>query len=186
MELIEGESYSSLLNKKERLSVAEVMHLLVSVCQGLDHAHHRGIVHLDLKPSNILLTVDNLVKLVDFGLAQSFRSGADDTSSSGSTMGGTPKYIAPEQARSEASDARTDLYSLGASIYELLVGSPPFFEGDLIYQHIHTPAPPPSSRGVEIPQALEELVMHCLAKAPSERFQSAGEIVSYAAAARLI
>ena len=119
-------------------------------------------------------------------MAQSFRSGGDDSSSSDSTMGGTPKYIAPEQARAGLSDARTDLYSLGASIYELLVGSPPFFEGDLLYQHIHTPAPPPTSRGVNLPSALEELVLLCLAKKPSERFQSAGEIVSFAVAAKLI
>jgi tetratricopeptide (TPR) repeat protein len=185
MELIEGESYSSLLKKKKRLGVAEVMHLLVSVCQGLDHAHHRGIVHRDLKPSNILLTVDNLVKLVDFGIAQSIRPRGDE-SGSDSTLGGTPKYIAPEQARTEPTDARTDVYSLGASIYELLVGSPLFFEGDIIYQHIHTPAPPPSSRGVELPPALEELILHCLAKKPSERFQSAGEVVSFAVAAQLL
>lgn len=186
MELIVGESYSSLLKKKKRLSVADVLHLLVSVCQGLDHAHHRGIVHRDLKPSNILLTVDNLVKLVDFGIAQSIRPRTDDDSGSDSTLGGTPKYIAPEQARGEPSDARSDIYSLGASIYGLLVGSPPFFEGDLIYQHLHSPAPPPRSRGVELPPALEELVLHCLAKKPSDRHQSAGEIISFAAAAQLI
>jgi serine/threonine-protein kinase len=183
MELVEGESYSDILRRKRRLDITEAMHLLVSVCQGLDHAHHRGIVHRDLKPSNLLVTKDNRVKIVDFGIAQEIRRDSED---SDGTYGGTPKYIAPEQARAEAADARTDIYSLGASFYELLVGAPPFVEGDLIYQHLHSPVPTPRSRGVELPPALEQLVLHCLAKDPAKRFQSAGEIISFASAAGLI
>jgi tetratricopeptide (TPR) repeat protein len=184
MELIEGESYASLLAKRKRFPIPDVMHLLVSVCQGLDHAHHRGIVHRDLKPSNLLLTVDNRVKIVDFGIAAPIHQ-EDGTGRQGSS-GGTPKYIAPEQARGEPSDARSDIYSLGASVYGLLLGTPPFVEGDLIQHHLSTPVPPLSSRGLEVPSALEELVLHCMAKQPSERFQSAGEIISFASAARLL
>ena len=102
MELVEGESYAKILKRDKRLSLAEIMHLVVSACQGLDHAHHRGIVHRDLKPSNILLTKEHRVKILDFGLAQPIRP--DDGDASGSSSG-TPKYIAPEQARGEATDA---------------------------------------------------------------------------------
>jgi tetratricopeptide (TPR) repeat protein len=184
MELIEGESYASLLAKKKRLQIAEAMHLLVSVCQGLDHAHHRGIVHRDLKPSNLLLTVENRVKIVDFGLSMPIHQGNGEGGEG--LVAGTPKYIAPEQARGEPSDARSDIYSLGASLYELLLGTPPFVEGDLIQHHLNTPVPPIRTRGVEVPPPLDELLLLSMAKDPSERFQSAGEMISFASAAGLL
>ena len=137
MELVEEESYLSKLLRQKKLSIPEAMHLFVSVCQGLDHTHSRGIVHRDLKPSNILLTVDNRVKIVDFGLAQPVKVG-DGASSSGS-YGGTPKYIAPEQALGDPTDPRSDIYSLGASLHELLAGKAPFSKGNLILHHINTP-----------------------------------------------
>jgi tetratricopeptide (TPR) repeat protein len=186
MELIEGESYSALLRKKKRLEIAEVLHLLVSTCQGLDHAHQKGIVHRDLKPSNLLLTVENRVKIVDFGLAQPMVLSGDGGQTGGSSLSGTPRFIAPEQARGEATDARSDIYSLGASLYNVLVGHPPFTTGNVIMHHLNTPAPPLRPERPEIPQALEEIVLLCLAKHPQERYQSAGEIISHAAAAKLL
>jgi serine/threonine protein kinase len=184
MELIEGESYAGLLKKKKRLTVPEAMHLLVSVCQGLDHAHHREIVHRDLKPSNLLLTNENRVKIVDFGLSMPIHRG--EGPGGAVLVAGTPKYIAPEQARGEPCDARSDIYSLAASLYELLLGAAPFVEGDLIQQHLHTPVPSLRSRGLEVPAALDELVLLAMAKDPSERFQSAGEMISFASAAHLL
>ena len=151
--------------------------------QGLDHAHHRGIVHRDLKPSNILLTKEHRVKILDFGLAQPIQP--DDDDSSGSS-GGTPKYIAPEQARGEATDARTDLYSFGATLFELTAGRAPFIEGNLLQHHIHTPPPRLKSIAPDVPDELEELVMRCLQKDPAQRFQSAGEMLSFAQAAGLV
>ena len=183
MELVEGESYAKILKRNKRLSLAEIMHLVVSVCQGLDHAHHRGIVHRDLKPSNILLTKEHRVKILDFGLAQPIQP--DDDDSSGSS-GGTPKYIAPEQARGEATDARTDLYSFGATLFELTAGRAPFIEGNLLQHHIHTPPPRLKSIAPDVPDELEELVMRCLQKDPAQRFQSAGEMLSFAQAAGLV
>ena len=100
MELVEGESYARMLQRQGRLDLAEVMHFLVSVCQGLDHAHRRGVIHRDIKPSNILLTVEDRVKIVDFGLAQSARA------STKQPVGGTVKYIAPE-ASPRAQNRRT-------------------------------------------------------------------------------
>ena len=183
MELVEGESYAKILKRDQRLSFSEIMHLVVSACQGLDHAHHRGIVHRDLKPSNILLTKDHRVKILDFGLAQPIRTDGADSSGS---YGGTPKYIAPEQARGGATDARTDLYSLGATLFELACGRAPFVEGNLLEHHIHTPPPRLRSLAPDVPDELDELVMHCLQKNPAGRFQSAGEVLSYAQAAGLV
>jgi len=185
MELIEGESYSSILRKQTWLEMSEALHWLVSVCQGLDHAHSRGIVHRDLKPSNVLLTVDHRVKLLDFGLARP----ADQEKSGESwaySMSGTPKYISPEAIQGKPTDPRADIYSLGATFYELLVGRVPFTEGNLLMHHLHTPPPPLRPKRTEIDPKLEELVLLCLAKRPEDRFQSAGEILSFAGAARLL
>jgi serine/threonine protein kinase len=186
MELVEGESYQSLLRGRMRLAIDEALHWLVSVCQGLDHAHGRGIVHRDLKPSNVLLAVDRRVKILDFGLAQRAENGQSSEGALGHSMSGTPKYIPPEAIQGGPIDARSDLYSLGATLYELLVGTAPFTEGNLLMHHLHTPPPPLRNRRSEIPQKLEELVLLCLAKAPGDRFQSAGEILSFASAARLV
>jgi eukaryotic-like serine/threonine-protein kinase len=185
MELVEGESYQAVLRRKTWLEIEEATHWLVSVCQGLDHAHRRGIVHRDLKPSNVLLSADHRVKILDFGLARP----ADKESGPGNTnysMSGTPKYISPEAIQGRPTDGRSDVYSLGATMFELLCGRPPFIEGNLLMHHLHTP--PPSLRAIrsDIDAELEELVLLCLAKAPEERFQTAGEILSFASAARVV
>jgi len=182
MELIEGESYASILKREESLPIAEVMHLIVSACQGLEHAHHRGIVHRDIKPSNILLTKEHRVKILDFGLAQPIQT--DDESSG--FYGATPKYIAPEQVRGEATDARTDLYSFGAMLFELIAGRAPFIEGNLMKHHLHTRPPPLKSVAPFVSDELNQLVGLCLAKEPSARFQSAGELLSFAQTAGLV
>jgi len=185
MELVEGESYQSLLRGRTWLDIDSALHWLVSVCQGLDHAHGRGIVHRDLKPSNVLLAVDRRVKILDFGLARRADNGGSGEGI-GQSMSGTPRYIPPEAIQGGPIDARSDVYSLGATLYELLVGAAPFTEGNLLLHHLHTPPPPLRSRRSEIPEKLDELVLLCLAKAPGDRFQSAGEILSFAAAARLV
>jgi tRNA A-37 threonylcarbamoyl transferase component Bud32 len=184
MELIEGESYADILRKKKRLEIPEAIHFLVSACQGLDHAHQRGIVHRDLKPSNLLLTKENRLKIVDFGLAQPIED--IKNAPPGTSLSGTPRYISPEQARGDPTDARSDVYSLGATLYNVLVGHPPFTEGNIIMHHLYTPPPPLRSERPEISPTLEELVLLCLSKHPAERYQSAGEVLSFASAARLL
>jgi len=106
------------------------------------------------------------VKIVDFGLAR----GVDD---GGGRVGGTLNYIAPEQARGEPTDARTDIYSLGATLYELLAGHAPFTTGNLVKHHIESPVPPIANERYGLPAYLEALVMRCLSKEPAERYQSA-------------
>ena len=184
MELVEGENYAKILRGKKHLAIPDAMHLLVSVCQGLEHAHRRGIVHRDLKPSNVLLTTENRVKIVDFGLAQ--LNHGDEVVDGNMSISGTPKYVSPEQARAQQTDARSDIYSLGAALYEILVGHAPFTEGNLVMHHLYTPVPPLRKIRPEIPEPLEELVLHCLAKQPQERFQSTGEILAFAQAAKLL
>ena len=185
MELIEGETYQGILRKQTWLDIPDALHWLVSVCQGLDHAHSRGIIHRDMKPSNVLLTADHRVKILDFGLARP----AEDEKSGESwaySMSGTPKYISPEAVQGKATDPRTDVYSLGATLYELLIGRAPFTEGNILMHHLHTPPPPLRPKRTEINEKLEELVLLCLAKRPEERFQTAGEILSFAGAAELL
>ena len=192
MELVEGESYQSLLRGRTWLAIDEALHWLVSVSQGLDHAHGRGIIHRDLKPSNVLLAVDHRVKILDFGLARRADNGANGASGEssegalGHSMSGTPKYIPPEAIQGGPIDARSDVYSLGATLYELLTGRAPFTEGNILMHHLHSPPQPLRAKRSEIPPKLEELVLLCLAKAPGDRFQSAGEILSFAAAARIV
>ena len=133
MELIEGESYQGILRQQKTLELEDAMHWLVSLCQGLDHAHGRGIVHRDLKPSNVLLTTDHRVKILDFGLArpvESTESGQEQEAgeSWAYSMSGTPKYISPEAIQGRPTDARSDVYSLGSTLYQLLVGKAPFTE----------------------------------------------------------
>ena len=186
MELVEGENYQSLLCKRSPMEVQQALHWMVSVCQGLDHAHQRGIVHRDLKPSNTLLTTDNRVKILDFGLAQPHNNGHANDPGWSTSISGTPKYISPEAIRGQPTDPRTDIYSLGATLYELLAGRPPFADGNLLMHHLHTAPPLLQSQRSEISKALEELVMLCLAKTPADRFQTAGEVLSFATAARLL
>jgi tRNA A-37 threonylcarbamoyl transferase component Bud32 len=151
MELLEGETYATILQQRKTLSIAEVMHALISVCQGLDHAHRRGIVHRDLKPSNLMRTVEGRVKIADFGLARPL---GDLSLTDGKSVSGTPRYMSPEQGRGEPTDGRSDLYSLGAMTYELLPGRPPFSEGNILHHHLYTP-PPLIAQRPDVPPALE-------------------------------
>jgi len=179
MELVDGESYAHIVRRELRLDVPGVMHFLVSVCQGLDHAHRRGVIHRDIKPSNILLTSENRVKIVDFGLAR----GVNDD---GGRIGGTLKYIAPEQARGGPTDARTDIYSLGATLYELLTGHPPFTSGNLVEHHLQSSVPPLGDRRPGVPTALEALVTRCLEKEREDRFESTRAILDYIQSEELV
>lgn len=184
MELVEGEDCSRNLARNHPLGITDVLHLLVSVCRGLDHAHHRGIVHGDLKPSNLLLSIDGTVKIVDFGLAQPLRHRIAPSPTKKTY--GTPRYIAPEQALGRPASVLSDIYSFGATLYELLLGCPPFTQGNVVLQHVYSPPPPLVRQRPDIPQQLEEIVLRCLAKSPAARFQSTGEIISFASTAGLL
>ena len=162
--------------ENRRLSLNEALRISNEVRMALEHAHGKGIIHRDLKPANIWLTEDGTAKLGDFGLAVALDRSRLTLEG---TMVGTVAYMPPEQALGRQPDARSDLYSLGCVLYEMLTGRPPFLGDDnvaIISQHINTAPVAPSWHNPEIPKALESLIMRCLAKNPEERPESAAAI----------
>jgi serine/threonine protein kinase len=162
--------------EERRLAFDEAVRIASQLCRALEHAHGRGVIHRDVKPGNVWLGRDGSVKLGDFGLAV-----ATDRSriTHEGMMVGTAAYMAPEQALGRTPDARSDLYALGATLYEMLTGRPPFLGDDavaIISQHLHTPPVAPSWHNREIPQRLEKLVLELLEKDPERRPANAAAV----------
>jgi class 3 adenylate cyclase len=177
-EYMPGGDVEGLLDSTQgrRLPVEQAIGIAVDVCRALEHAHARGIVHRDLKPANVWLAEDGSARLGDFGLAATDRRSRDAVEG---MLVGTVAYLPPEQALGRASDARSDLYSLGALLYETLTGQPPFPGDDavaIITQHLNAEAVAPSVHREEIPKALDRLIPRLLAKSPDERPPSAAEV----------
>ena len=176
MECLEGESLAALL-KREHLGVRRALEILRAIATGLAHAHARHIVHRDLKPGNVFLTRQGTVKLVDFGLSHLASGPASSTSQ---PTWGTPGYMAPEQWRGEAQDARTDIWAAGVVLYEMLTGKLPFSgpTRDALREQVTSAVPVPSIRAhhPEFPPEVEALLATALAKEPARRFASALEL----------
>jgi eukaryotic-like serine/threonine-protein kinase len=174
MELIEGESLADRLAREGRLEVRDAVAVATAVLDGLAAAHDRGLVHRDVKPSNILLPVAGGVKLADFGIAKAV-SGVTDLTATGSVLG-TPRYLAPEQAAGQGATPASDLYALGAVLYECLAGRAPF-EADsplaVALAHQQQPVPPLADAAPEVPSALAAAVERALAKRPEDRYPDA-------------
>ncbi|HKE98616.1 MAG TPA: Stk1 family PASTA domain-containing Ser/Thr kinase [Actinomycetes bacterium] len=177
MEHVKGATLRDLLTQRRRLAPVRTIHIAVQVCSALAVAHAHGIVHRDIKPGNIMVDEHDRVKVMDFGLAFGDSWGHITTPSD---VLGTAKYISPEHARRDAIDARSDLYSLGVCLYELLTGQAPF-EGlipvAIVYCHVNEEPVPPRELEASIPADLEAVVMHALAKDPGDRYQSAVELM---------
>jgi class 3 adenylate cyclase len=161
---------------QHRLPIEQTLRLATEVCRALQHAHECGVIHRDVKPSNIWLTADGTAKLGDFGLAV-----ARDRSrlTLEGMMVGTVAYMPPEQALGRPPEAQSDLYALGAMLYEMVTGRPPFLGDDavaIISQHLHTAPVAPSWHNADIPRALETLILQLLAKAPADRPASAAAV----------
>lgn len=182
MELVSGRSLKEVIRTSGPLEPARIVRILGQVCEGLALAHRRNIVHRDLKPQNIMLARDaagaEVAKIVDFGIAKTFEPDAHtQLTAEGSTLG-TPHYMSPEQATGREVDGRSDIYSLGVILYEMLTGEVPFSDPSLpsvLVKHMTEAPQPPSLRrpDLHVPPALEAIALRCLAKAPTDRFETA-------------
>ncbi|MBL7075675.1 protein kinase [candidate division KSB1 bacterium] len=174
MEFVEGQDLRKLM-EIQKFNWTTLKPLAVKTCEALGHAHQHGVVHRDIKPDNIMVTADGQVKITDFGLAH---IGAASALTQAGQALGTPWYMAPEQIRGHGVDHRADLYALGATFYEILVGRPPFYEGDVAYQQIHERPQPPNLLNPEIPQTVEAIILKCLEKSPGDRYQTSNDLIA--------
>ena len=178
MEYVDGRTLRDLLRDDRRLLPERALEITDGVLRALDYSHRNGIVHRDIKPGNVMLTRSGEVKVMDFGIARAV-SDTQATMTQTAQVIGTAQYLSPEQARGERVDARSDLYSTGCLLYELLTGRPPF-TGDspvaIAYQHVRENPVPPSMIDPELPGWADPIVLKAMAKDPAQRYQSAGEM----------
>lgn len=184
MELVTGEVLRDILRQR-KLTQQEAIFYATGILTALEFSHAAGVIHRDIKPANVMITQSNAVKVMDFGIA---RAVSDSSATLAHTNGivGTAQYFSPEQAKGETVDSRTDLYSTGVLLYEMLTGKPPFTGETAVsvaYQHVSETAPAPSIINPSISAAIDSVVMKSLAKDKNARFQSAAEFRSALAAA---
>jgi eukaryotic-like serine/threonine-protein kinase len=180
MEYVEGDTLRDVLRREGRLRPEKAMELAADICGALDFSHRNGIVHRDVKPGNVMITPDGAVKVMDFGIARAVSDSAATMTSTAAVIG-TAQYLSPEQARGEGVDARSDVYSVGCLLYELVTGAPPF-TGDspvaVAYQHVREDPRLPSSINPAIPSELDAILMKAMSKNPANRYQSAADMRS--------
>jgi len=173
MELLEGCELQNLLKGGQRLPLEEALNIAIQVATGLAYAHEHGIVHRDIKPSNIMVQKGNQVKIADFGIA---RMTASLLSTETGKVLGSPLYMSPEQVTNRPLDSRSDIFSAGTMLFQMLTGQLPF-SGDnahsVMYQIVHEEAQKPGSLNPEVPDKLDSIVAKCLAKKPDDRYLSA-------------
>ncbi|NUW44399.1 Stk1 family PASTA domain-containing Ser/Thr kinase [Nonomuraea rhodomycinica] len=178
MEYVDGRTLRDLLRADRRLMPERAAELVDGILRALDYSHRGGIVHRDIKPANVMITRAGDVKVMDFGIARAMADSAATMTQTAQVIG-TAQYLSPEQARGERVDARSDIYSTGCVLYELLTGQPPF-TGDspvaIAYQHVREEPIPPSQIDPEIPQWADAIVLKAMAKDPAHRYQSASEM----------
>jgi serine/threonine protein kinase len=178
MEFVSGQTLSDLIRTQGSLQCDRAVELFCMALEGIDHAHKMGIVHRDIKPANMMLTETGSIKVMDFGIARVL--GTDRLTKAGHLVG-TVEYMSPEQVRGEETDARSDIYSLGILLYEMLTGRVPFTSNsdyELMRSQIEDAPSPPSTLAQHIPPAVEQAIMRALAKKPEARHQSASEFRS--------
>ena len=178
MEYVEGHTVRELLGDGDAVPIPEAVEITTGVLDALEYSHRAGIVHRDIKPGNIMLTSTGAVKVMDFGIARAIEDSAATVTQTHAVVG-TAQYLSPEQARGELVDARSDLYSTGCLLYELLTGQPPF-TGDsavaIAYQHVREIPKPPSALAADVPESLDRVVLKALAKARDDRYQDAAHM----------
>lgn len=184
MEYLEGTDLEKLIKAEKCIDVPRAVDIFIQIAESLEHAHAKGIIHRDVKSSNIIIQKVSegaeLAKLVDFGIASDIMDEQCSKSGSGAAIG-SPPYMSPEQCAGERTDARSDIYSLGCVMYEALVGEPPFGGENpvsIILKHLKKQAVPPAKAAIhqKIPPVLSKIIVRCLEKDPADRYQSASEL----------
>lgn len=175
MEYVAGRTLRDIIREGRKILPERALEITAGVLSALDYSHRNGIIHRDIKPGNVILTPAGEVKVMDFGIARAV-SDASNTMTQTAAVVGTAQYLSPEQARGETVDSRSDVYSTGCLLYELLTGRPPF-QGDspvaVAYQHVREEPQPPSTYDDELDEGIDAIVMKSLAKPLGERYQSA-------------
>jgi len=177
MEYVDGVTLRDIVHTEGPMSPRRAIEIIADACQALNFSHQNGIIHRDVKPANIMISSTNAVKVMDFGIARAIADSSSVTQTA--AVIGTAQYLSPEQARGDPVDARSDVYSLGCVLYEILTGEPPF-TGDspvsVAYQHVREDPIPPSERHEGISPELDAVVLKALAKNPENRYQTAAEM----------
>ncbi|UZN03391.1 Stk1 family PASTA domain-containing Ser/Thr kinase [Cellulomonas sp. S1-8] len=177
MEYVEGHTVRDILRDGHAVPIDEAVEITAGVLSALEYSHHAGIVHRDIKPANVMITPTGAVKVMDFGIARAIADSAATMTQTQAVIG-TAQYLSPEQARGEQVDARSDLYSTGCLLFELLTGRPPFV-GDspvaVAYQHVREIPPVPSTIASDVPDALDRITLKALAKERDARYSSSAE-----------
>ncbi|MGV0810649.1 Stk1 family PASTA domain-containing Ser/Thr kinase [Mycolicibacterium boenickei] len=178
MEYVDGVTLRDIVHTEGPIPPRRAIEIIADACQALNFSHQHGIVHRDVKPANIMISKNNAVKVMDFGIARALADTGNSVTQTAAVIG-TAQYLSPEQARGETVDARSDVYSLGCVLYEILTGEPPFI-GDspvaVAYQHVREDPVPPSRRHTGISPELDAVVLKALAKNPDNRYQTAAEM----------
>jgi len=175
MEYVAGRTLRDILREGRKILPERALEITSGILSALDYSHRMGIIHRDIKPGNVMLTPSGDVKVMDFGIARAV-SDASSTMTQTAAVVGTAQYLSPEQARGENVDARSDVYSTGCLLYELLTGRPPFVGESPVsvaYQHVREQAPVPSALDADLPPEIDAIVMKALAKSVNERYASA-------------
>ena len=178
MELVEGDTLRDIVKMDGPMELGRALGVMADVCGALDFSHKKGIIHRDVKPANIMISRDGAVKVMDFGIARAI-SDSTSTLTKTSSVLGTAQYLSPEQARGEKVDARSDLYSAGCVMYELVAGVPPFTGESPVavaYQHVRESPQPPSTVNPDVDRYVDAVVMQSMAKNPENRYDSAGDM----------
>ncbi|WP_018502389.1 Stk1 family PASTA domain-containing Ser/Thr kinase [Parafrankia discariae] len=178
MEFIEGQTLRDVLQAQGPLDERHAMQVTAEICAALDYSHRMGIIHRDIKPANVMLATDGSAKVMDFGIARATTATTSNMTATSAVIG-TAQYLSPEQARGARVDTRSDVYSTGVLLYELLTGEPPF-RGDnpvaVAYQHVREIPPPPSSHDARISPEADAVVLKAMEKDPDDRYATAGEM----------